>query len=102
MVVKVYGLFDSVAKEFIKTFDCKNDEMADRCAHHIVRAPDFDKITGKDMIIEHVYDFDTATGAIVNNDVRVVCSLANAMALFEQEKLLNISSKKEVDVNGNN
>lgn len=88
MVVKTYGLFDKKAKNFTRTFTSENDETAERAAKYIVREKNFDVITGKDLVVMHMYDFETKTGQIVDNDVHEVCNLEEAYEEFlkEQEK----------------
>lgn len=85
MIVKTYGLYDGKAKEFVSTFTSRNDETAERSAKYIVREKGFDKIAGRDYIIQHVFDFDSATGLITDNSVRAVCNLNDAINEFEDE-----------------
>lgn len=86
MLVHIYSLFDSVAKEHIRTLYSKDDATAERSCEYIVREPNFDKIRGKDLVLCHAYDFDTETGKVSNNDVRTICSIASKMAAFEVEQ----------------
>ena len=85
MLVLTYGLYDSIAKEYVRTFTSKNDDVAQRAADYIVREPNFDKIAGKDFVINYLYTMDTESGVIVDNNIHVVCALAGALANFENE-----------------
>lgn len=86
--IKTYGLYDGVSKEFIRTFTSVNDETAERACKYIVREPKFDEIQGKDIIIIHLYDFDTGSGKVENNDVRQICALSTFIAEYKSEKLM--------------
>lgn len=79
MIVKTYGIFDSAAKEYVRTFTAKNDEVAERSVKYIVRDPGFDKIAGKDYVVQHLYDFDSETGVILDNSITLVCNMASAI-----------------------
>ncbi len=94
MIVMYYGLYDQVAKEFINIFTSKNDETAQRAAHYVVRAQDFDRIAGRDYVIQHIFDIDTQNGVIVNNDVRFIVGLASALDAYLVELK---EAPKEVD-----
>lgn len=106
MIVKTYGLFDGVAKEYVRTFTAKNDEVAQRSAKYIVREPNFDSIAGRDYIITHLFDFESSTGQVVDNDIRVICNLAQEIEIFEKEKkemaklAAKIARKKGVESDG--
>lgn len=113
MNVLTYGLYDSVAKEYIRTFTAKNDDVAQRAAEYIVREPNFDKIAGRDYVINFLYAFDSETGLIVDNNIHVICSLGTALAALEAEEKENKimealekaqkveNQEEKVDGNGN-
>lgn len=75
MIIKTYGIYDAAGKEFISTFTSKNDETAERSAKYIVRDKGFDRIAGRDYVIQHVFDFDNETGIVVDNNIRMICPL---------------------------
>lgn len=109
MLLLTYGLFDGVAKEYVRTFTSKNDDVAQRAADYIVREPNFDKVAGKDMIINYLYTMDTETGVIVDNNIHTICSLGTALSNFENEtrearmmELLEKAQSKEEKQDGNN
>ena len=87
MIIKTYGLYDSVAKEYVRTFISKDDAVAERSWKNIVRDPSFDSIAGKDYVVVHLYDMDSATGIVSNNDCKTICAMATFMAEYEAEKL---------------
>lgn len=86
MIIKTYGLFDGVAKTYVRTFTSTNDETAQRAVKYIVREQGFDKIAGRDYVVTHLYDMDTETGAIVDNSVHTICSMANEIEALEAEQ----------------
>ena len=88
MIVKTYGVFDTIAEECIKIITSKNDDTAKRAVEYIVREKDFDKIAGRDYVLEHLYDFDTESRLIVDNSVHVVANFGQALAAFEAEQQL--------------
>lgn len=92
MITKTYGLFDTVAKNFVRTFVGRNDEDAERAAKYVVREQNFDPIAGVDMVIFHLYDMDSETGKIVDNDIHEICSLRTA---YEDFKLTEGAKKDE-------
>ena len=69
MIAKTYGIYDSVQEEYVQTFTCKNDAEAKRTAEQIVRTPNFDNVSYKDRSLHHLFDIDTSTGQIVNNNI---------------------------------
>lgn len=86
MQVKTYGLYDSKAKNFVRTFTSQNDETAERAAKYIVREKNFDPIAGCDMVVKHLYDFDSATGLITDNEIRDICDLGSAYNEYQNEQ----------------
>lgn len=89
MVVKTYGLFDIKAKNFVRTFVSENDDTAERAAKYIVREKGFDPITGCDMTIKHLFDFDSVTGQIIDNEIRDVCQLREAFEELKAEGVIH-------------
>lgn len=87
MIAKTYGIYDSVQEEYVQTFTAKNDADAKRTAAQIVRTPNFDDISYKDRSIHHLYDLDTATGQIINNNISQVFIFATAIEERKQETL---------------
>lgn len=85
MKIKTYGLYDKVALQFVRTFTAKNDDDAARAAKYIVREKNFDPIAGLDYEIKHLYDMDTETGIVSDNDVTFVASLREAYEEFKAE-----------------
>lgn len=103
MIVKYYGIFDSAAQECISIMPSKNDEVAKRSVAHIVREQGFDRIAGRDYVLEHLFDIDTETRQIVDNSVSVVCSFGQEVAQLEQEekeaklmRMLELQSQSQV------
>lgn len=86
MIIKYYGIFDSAAGECISMLPSKNDEVAKRSVAHIVREPGFDRIAGRDYVLEHLFDIDTESRQIVDNTVSVICSFGAEVAIIEQEE----------------
>lgn len=86
MIVKYYGIFDGAAQECISIMPSKNDEVAKRSVAHIVREPGFDRIAGRDYVLEHLFDIDTETRQVVDNTVSVICSFGAEVAEIEQEE----------------
>lgn len=87
MIVKNYGIFDSIQEEYVRTFVAANDADAKRSAELIVRSQGFDSKTYKDRSIVHLFDFDSVTGLICDNTVRQVYLFATAIQEYDQEKL---------------
>lgn len=87
MIAKTYGIYDSIQEEYVQTFTAKNDADAKRTAAQIVRTPNFDDISYKDRSIHHLYDLDTATGQIINNNISQVFIFATAIEERKQEAL---------------
>lgn len=86
MNIKTYGLYDTVAQQFVRTFTAKNDDDANRAAKYIVREKDFDPIAGLDYEIKHLYDMNTETGVVSDNDVKFIASLREAYEEYQVEK----------------
>lgn len=90
MIVKTYGLYDKVSKNVVRTFTSQNNDTAERAAKYIVREKDFDPIEGCDMIVKHLFDFDSETGVVVDNVIEPICDLKEAYdeykATLEVEK----------------
>lgn len=86
MEQKTYGLYDKVAKGYVRTFIAHNDDDAARACHYIVREKNFDPIAGVDMEVHHLYDFDTETGKITNNTITMICDLEKAYNAYLAEK----------------
>lgn len=84
MIVKTYGLFDIKAKNYVRTFTSENDDTAERAAKYIVREKGFDAITGCDMTIKHLFDFDSVNGLVIDNEIRDICSLREAYEEFKE------------------
>lgn len=104
MIAKTYGIYDSIQCEYVRTFTASNDSDAKRAASQIVRTPNFDDISYNDRSIHHLYDVDTSTGKIVNNDIYQVFNFSTAITERKQqelektvqEKLLTDEFKQEV------
>lgn len=104
MIAKTYGIYDSVQLEYVRTFTAKNDDDAKRTANLIVRTEGFDTVSYKDRSIHHLFDIDTSTGQILNNNIVQVFNFATAIEAFKQEnlektvqeKLLTDSFKQEL------
>lgn len=88
MIVKFYGIFDTAAGECVRQITSKNDETAKRAVSYIVREKGFDRIAGRDYVLEHLYDFDTETRLIVDNTIVVVGNFGQALAEVEAEEKL--------------
>ncbi len=86
MIVKTYGLYDIKAKNFVRTFVSENDDTAERAAKYIVREKGFDHITGCDMTIKHLFDFNSENGVVVDNEIRDICQLREAYEEFKLEQ----------------
>ena len=86
MKIKTYGLYDKVAKQFVRTFTARNDEDASRSGKYIVREKNFDPIAGCDMDICHLYDVESETGIVENNEVTTIISLKEAYEEYQREK----------------
>lgn len=87
MIAKTYGIYDSVQEEYVQTFTAKNDADAKRTAAQIVRTPKFDDVSYKDRSIHHLYDLDTATGQILNNNITQIFIFATAIEERKQEEI---------------
>lgn len=87
MIAKTYGIFDSVQQEYVQTFTCSNDADAVRTADKIVRTPNFDDISYKDRSIHHLFDVDTASGKIIDNEIRQVFNFSTAIEARKREEL---------------
>lgn len=94
MIAKTYGIYDSVQAEYIQTFTASNDADARRTAAQIVRTPNFDDVKYKDRSIHHLFDLDSATGAVINNQIIQVFNFSTAIEERNQEKLENMVKEK--------
>ena len=86
MLVVTYGLYDKEAKNFVRTFTSQNDKTAERASKYIVREQNFDPISGCYLVVMHLFDFDSSTGQVVNNELREICDLKTAYEQFIAEK----------------
>lgn len=94
MIVKTYGIFDSVQEEYVRTFTCANDADAKRQAAMIVRSEGFNDNQYKDRSIHHLFDFDSATGLVTDNNVRQVFLFASAIEERKSEDYEKIVKEK--------
>lgn len=94
MIIKTYGIYDSIQEEYVRTFTASNDADAKRTAAQIVRTQGFDDVQYKDRSINHLFDFDSATGQITNNNVTQVFIFATAIAERKQEEMEKIVREK--------
>ena len=60
MIVKLYSVFDSVAEEFGPIYSCKNDEVAKRAFHELIK----DSSSSLDYDLYFLGTFNTDTGFI--------------------------------------
>lgn len=60
MIVKLYSVCDTVAEEFGPIYSCKNDEVAKRAFHDLIK----DSSTPLDYDLYFVGTFNTDTGFI--------------------------------------
>ena len=94
MIVKTYGIYDAIQEEYVRTFTASNDADAKRTASQIVRTQGFDDVQYKDRSINHLFDFDSATGQITNNTVTQIFIFATAIAERKQEEMEKIVKEK--------
>lgn len=79
MVVRNYGLYDSVSKEVVRTFTSNNDESAQRTVEVMLRDPKTDRTQAKDFILKYLFSFDSAEGNIVDVQQKDIVALAAIM-----------------------
>ena len=94
MIVKTYGIYDSVQQEYVRTFNASNDDDARRAVDYIVSEKNFDDNSGKDRTINFLYSFDSSTGAITDNSVHLVCNFASAIEKRKSVEMETIVRQK--------
>lgn len=100
MIVRYYGIKDTIQKEYVRTITSQNDAVAERAVQYIVRDPNFDRIAGKDYVLDYIYSFDSVTGEILDNNLRLICSFASALNAFLFEEAMKKEEKEEVKEDG--
>lgn len=76
MILRYYGLFDSVAETLRTTFTCENDEVCIRSCREIAKDPKADYRALKDCIVKYLYSIDTQTGQVVDIAQRDIVTMA--------------------------
>lgn len=89
MIIKYYGLYDSVAKTLISTFTAANDEVCLRSCEHIAADPKSDAQMLKDCIVQYLYSVDSESGTVVDITKRDLV----AMAAILEKSAPNIDDK---------
>lgn len=79
MVVKNYGLYDTVSKEVVRTFTSNNDESAQRTVEVMLRDPKTDRTQAKDFILKYLFSFDSSEGNIIDVNQKDIIALAAIM-----------------------
>lgn len=94
MIVKTYGIYDAIQEEYVRTFTAANDADAKRSASLIVRSQGFNDKEYNDRSIHHLFDFDTANGAVTDNTVRQVFLFATAIEERKTEDVEKLVKEK--------
>lgn len=79
MIVKNYGLLDTVSKEVVRTFTSNNDESAQRTVEIMLRDPKTDRTAAKDFVLKYLFSFDSADGSVVDVSQKEIIALASIM-----------------------
>ena len=79
MIVKNYGLLDTVSKEVVRTFTSNNDESAQRTVEIMLRDPKTDRTAAKDFVLKYLFSFDSADGSVVDVLQHEIIALAAIM-----------------------
>lgn len=79
MIIKTYGIFDTVAKTLRSTFVSDNDETCIRSCEITAKDPRTDRDTLKDCIVKYLYGVDSETGVVVDVSQRDVIAFATVL-----------------------
>lgn len=79
MIVRNYGLLDTVSKEVVRTFTSNNDESAQRTVELMLRDPKTDRTAAKDFVLKYLFSFDSADGSVVDVQQKEIIALAAIM-----------------------
>jgi len=79
MIVRNYGLLDTVSKEVVRTFTSNNDESAQRTVEIMLRDPKTDRTAAKDFVLKYLFSFDSADGSIKDIQQKEIIALAAIM-----------------------
>jgi DnaJ-domain-containing protein 1 len=75
MDVKTYGLYDTVAKTLVNTFNAQNDDVAQRSLEQVIKETK-DLSTLKDCVLRYLYTMDTSNGVIIDITQRDIVACA--------------------------
>lgn len=84
MIVKTYGLYDTVAKHVIQTFTAESDAVALRSCEYIIHDRNADIRKLRDCTVMYLYSFDTSTCDIVDSSKSTLLTFAS---LIDEQKL---------------
>lgn len=94
MIVKTYGIYDTVAKTLRSTFNADNDEVALRSCYLTAKEPKADRGTLKDCVVKYLFSMNSEDGAIVDATQRDIIAFA---AIIEEVPVdVNAESVAEV------
>lgn len=79
MIVRNYGLLDTVSKEVVRTFTSNNDESAQRTVEIMLSDPKTDRRAAKDFVLKYLFSFDSGSGAVVDVEQHDIVALAAIM-----------------------
>ena len=90
MIIKTYGIYDSVAKTLRSTFVSENDAVCIRSCEITAKDPKVDRDTLKDCIVKYLYGVDSESGAVVDATQRDIIAFASIL-----EKVPNVNLDEE-------
>lgn len=90
MLVKTYGLYDTVAKTLVNTFNAQNDDVAQRSLEQIIKeSKDYSSL--KDCVLRYLYTMETSDGSIIDIAQRDLIACAALIDSMPKETIDNAS-----------
>lgn len=80
MILKHYGLFDTIAKTIRSDFVSDNDEVALRSLKETCKLPGTDRQVLRDCVLKYLYAVDSETGNVVDiaqRDIQACASIVD-------------------------
>lgn len=95
MIIKTYGIYDTVAKTLRSTFVADNDEVAIRSCYIAAKEPKADRATLKDCVVKFLYGVNSEDGTVCDVTQRDIIAFA---AVIEEVGEVNVNAESIADV----
>lgn len=101
MILRYYGLYDTVAKNMVSIFSSQSDDVCIRSCVKMVQDPNSDIDLLKDCICKYLYAVDSESGDIIDskqNDLFTMATLIEKFGASPTDDKSLIAIQKEFDL----